>query len=333
MKQNFNFLLVLLGLSAFFSCKNDFDVNGEWKEIMVVYGLLNPGDSAHFIKINKTYLGKGDAYEMAAIPDSQNYKQDEITATLERLNSGGGVVETILLSYDTSMPKESGLFSNVPNVLFKTTTPIVYEEGGAYRLTINNIKTGKSVTSTTKIVGPISISSPNVAATMDMINNYDRKKNPFRVRWSPAKNAKVYQLIVRFFYEETDITSPGVTTEKSIDWVFGKRTSETSVVEEPIYGVDFFKFLGVMLPENSNLSRKALGVEFRFSVGGTDLYNYTEISQVSIGIVQEKPVYSNIEGGTGLFSSRSVQSTPRLKLSPATITALDTSEYTKNLGF
>jgi hypothetical protein len=38
---------VLLGLTLIFisSCDNEVDINADWKETIVVYGLINPNDS------------------------------------------------------------------------------------------------------------------------------------------------------------------------------------------------------------------------------------------------------------------------------------------------
>ncbi|MCC7244082.1 MAG: hypothetical protein IT269_00265, partial [Saprospiraceae bacterium] len=52
--QKLLFLPLLALLVA--SCSNDFDVAAPWKEIPVVYGLLSPQDTAHYIRIEKAFL-------------------------------------------------------------------------------------------------------------------------------------------------------------------------------------------------------------------------------------------------------------------------------------
>ena len=71
MKQTI--LLLLIITSIFTSCDDDFSINDKWKDITIVYGLLNNSDTAQYIKINKAFLGNGDVYEMAAVSDSIQY--------------------------------------------------------------------------------------------------------------------------------------------------------------------------------------------------------------------------------------------------------------------
>ena len=51
---------VLLGfaLILFSGCDNEVDINADWKETIVVYGLLNPNDSIQYIKVNKAFLNE-----------------------------------------------------------------------------------------------------------------------------------------------------------------------------------------------------------------------------------------------------------------------------------
>jgi len=50
--------IILLLFSVFFlSCETDFDVNAEWQDVTVVFGLLDPNNEDQLIKINKAFLG------------------------------------------------------------------------------------------------------------------------------------------------------------------------------------------------------------------------------------------------------------------------------------
>jgi len=72
LKNVFLLLFLLLILSA---CNDDFPINSEWKDITIVYGLLNASDTVQYIKINKAFLGEGDVYAMAREADSIQYSQ------------------------------------------------------------------------------------------------------------------------------------------------------------------------------------------------------------------------------------------------------------------
>ena len=71
-------LLVLITLASIVSCDNDLDIIAEWKDIPVVYGILNAQDSVHYVKLNKAFLGQGDVMSMAQEFDSLHYNQEEV---------------------------------------------------------------------------------------------------------------------------------------------------------------------------------------------------------------------------------------------------------------
>lgn len=71
MKKRYVFLFFLASLIA--ACSTDFNINAGWQEITVVYGLLNQKETTHYIKINKAFLGEGNALTMAQMEDSSSY--------------------------------------------------------------------------------------------------------------------------------------------------------------------------------------------------------------------------------------------------------------------
>jgi len=44
-------LLFIVGIGTT-SCENDFEINADWKETIIIYGLLDPMDSVQEIQIN-----------------------------------------------------------------------------------------------------------------------------------------------------------------------------------------------------------------------------------------------------------------------------------------
>ena len=69
-----------------------------------------------------------------------------------------------------------------------------------------------------------------------------------------------------------------------------------------------------------------------FEILDPDMYNYF-ISQNSIGLVQNRPIYSNIENGVGLVSSISQFSFQNLKFDNKSNDSLAFGQFTKNLNF
>ena len=105
------------------ACETDFEVNANWKEVTVVYGLLDQSQQQQYIKINKAYLGEGDALQMASVADSINYNPVDLVVKIYKVKDGTfGSVDTIgfVTLYDTILEKEEGLFSTDENIIYTT---------------------------------------------------------------------------------------------------------------------------------------------------------------------------------------------------------------------
>ena len=110
--RNFRLILLLLiSFPLFYSCDHTLNVNAPWKDITVVYGLLNQNDSIHYLKITKAFLGEGNALMFSKIPDSSNYP-DKLDVRVEgwEINSkyDSSLKQTILFDTTTITNKQEG---------------------------------------------------------------------------------------------------------------------------------------------------------------------------------------------------------------------------------
>ena len=78
-------IFLLVFSMVFMACETDFDVNANWKEVTVVYGLLDQSEQEQYIKINKAYLGEGDALQLATIADSVNYDPSDLEVKIYKV--------------------------------------------------------------------------------------------------------------------------------------------------------------------------------------------------------------------------------------------------------
>ena len=79
-------LIAIIGLVSLQSCKDDIEVTGDFIETAVVYGLLDQADSLHYVKVTRAFIGPGNAFEIAQIPDSNYFVS--VTGTVTELSSG-----------------------------------------------------------------------------------------------------------------------------------------------------------------------------------------------------------------------------------------------------
>jgi hypothetical protein len=330
-------LLILVGIAATISsCKNDLQVNAPWKETTVVYGLLSPTDTAQYIKINKAFLGPGNELSYAQIADSVNYP-NILNVTIQRFYNGVPYGPPVKLVRDSSIVKDTGIFANVPNILYKWSTPLgTIDVNSQYQLTIVNTQTGKTITGFTSIVGdiiaPISATIPWSTPYLPFTNHPD---NEVKVGWGTAPSGKIYDMLIRLYYLENGVP-------KTLDWNFGNQESLDTVGEvnsigdemsQDFQGDAFYMFVANELTDMPAGSRHIDSIKFIWSIGTLDLDTYIQVYTPSIGIVQEKPQYTDINGGIGIFSSRSTYTSQRCTLNTASNDTLINGTLTVSKGF
>ena len=93
------YTILCLPLAAlFFACSTDIDLYAKYEEKPIIYGLLDPNADTNFIKISRTFYVRGDAYQVAANPDSSNYPGKLDVRMIEYCN-GDSIREIV---FDTS---------------------------------------------------------------------------------------------------------------------------------------------------------------------------------------------------------------------------------------
>lgn len=304
--KRLSLLLALPFLLALNSCETDFDVTAGYKDITIVYGILSQNDTMHFLRINKAFLGDGNALEYAQNPDSSSYGTT-IDVTLEEVTETGS---SSLMTLDTLTlkQKDSGVFY-YPNHLVYSLKAILNPKS-TYNLKIRNKKNGNEVSSTTKLVQDFTVTKPG-SGTRTL--NFKRTSTAAqKFEWFSAVNGRLYQPVLVFYFKET--SSPGDTIIRSIEWPFsGKRSASLGGgdnMSTEYLNAEFYNICNAKIPytdaskEGSVLGRKADRVELVFTVVGDDLSTYLEVSEPATGVLMEKPEYSNITNGMGVFSAR-----------------------------
>lgn len=331
------FVLIALALiPVLYSCNNKLNVNANWKDTTVVYGLLSQNDDTAYLKITKAFLGPGNAMQYAKIPDSSTYPAN-LSVKIEAW-SGNNLVNTYTFDTLTIHTKQAG------DSIFYFPTQMVYychtghlDQSYTYRLKITHVKTGIVDSASTILVHSFAVDTPDpFLKEVDFIPG-----GYFRVNFEQAYGGKRYQLVIRFHYLETTGTG---TKPKTVDWlVFNDHeVSDPLDVKAPAIDESFLSdvFYTILKANIKTLradpsvnSRAAQYVDFIFSVASDDLNTYMNASAPSNSIIQERPAFSNISSGTGLFSSRYVNEIDTVRLGDGTITEFTTDTAFINRGF
>ncbi len=322
---------ILSGLLLVWGCSDEIDLTAPYREISAVYGFLNTNDSVQYIRVSKAFLGDGNVYVMAQQEDSINYG-NILNVKMERIRNNS-VVDSFQLTRIDTLPKDSGTFYYPGQVLYALDHPIL-DDGSKYRITVRNTVTGYVATSTTNIIPDIRVDVPS-PSDADFATRL-----PITYYYLPTQYSKIHDLVIVFRYRE--ISSSGLVSYHEVDIPFNEKINSSSLslpIEFQYYRPDFFITLGQTIPEDPTVIRRVdnlpngyKAVEYRFYCGSDDLYTYYQLTRPSDGIVQDRPLFTTVENGVGLFTSRLVHSEFR-NLSANTRAAFDTSAYTRNLNF
>jgi len=290
--------LLLLVTIFFSSCETDVDINAQWQETTIVYGLFNQQDDIHYLRINKAFLG-GNALQVAKIADSSSYS-GILEVKMEGLQ-GNQVVQTINYDTVTITNKDTGMFYNPYMLVYKATAAL--NPNLLYRLTIRNTQSGKEVSAQTRLIQNFSITKPPSGGKANFTRNFSTV-----MEWSNGINAKRYEAYLRFYYSEIP-AGTNDTIHKFMDWALGSRFAETTsgggTQSIDISNNGFYDFISNSIkPQQFNGKRLAGSVDFIVVAGGEEYDTYMRVNGPSYSLVQDRPEYTNIENGFGLLSSR-----------------------------
>ena len=192
-------------------------------------------------------------------------------------------------------------------------------------------------------------SFPGTTRKMDLFNTAGDFKD-YTLRFDVAERARQYEVWLRFHYREV---VQSVETEKFIEWKVSTfeldpniSDWQVSLSSESIYSrigseietePNVIRYIG--LAENHATDphpndNQSHDFDISIRLAGDELYEYIDINNPSNqGALQDKPVYTNINNGLGLFSSRSTVTFPGMYLSVSGGQQLITGTYTSGLGF
>ena len=315
----------LLLTPVFHNCSTDFEMNAENLNVPIAYCILNSADSFQYVRLQKTYLVDQAALETPPHPDSMIFP-GEVVISIERWQDGKPV-ETVLFQPVTDIPKDTGFFPTDNHILYRAKLKV--QPLQKYRIYIYIGDKEKVMYAETNTIGrltvvdPLDIPQRKISLTTG--TNYIS-------RWQPVQNAGIYQVALRFNYKET---KDGVTELRYFDWPQGytKPSSAIDFLSSEISGARFMHLLAENIPVDPGVVREVESFDFAILSGGMELRYYIESTAPSEGALLEKPVYSNITNGVGLFSTISRVDVTGLPASSVTIDSIAYSPFTRELNF
>ena len=312
----FGFFLYMLS-----SCSEKVKLVGNFEDTAVVYGLLDQADSLHYIKINRAFIGPGNALEIAQIADSSYFTNVDATIS-EYLN--GNLTRSWLLR-DTILDNKdpNGVFyAPEQKVYYFKTMPTGFN--GVIQTSTNPQMTSLNPQAIYKIDIVINNGAFSVSAETELVRgitsaaatqnfNFKFAINPGEytstgITVSSTGNSYVLNTQLKMaFYEWQDNTY----SEKSFFWNLGEADVLPS--SSKIFtanGETFYDLMKSNCTENSTITKRTFkGVTIKITGGAEELYNFIAVNKPSSGLAQSKPTYTNLTATNGkrvigIFSSR-----------------------------
>ncbi len=338
-----NFYIGLMAISAIFlgSCKNDLQVLAPGEEAVSVYGVINPNEPIQNIRINKVYLTDGDALAAGQDASQINYGPGELKVTLQRFMTGsttpttttyGNTTKKEIVLTETVVTTADGNF-NVNQRIWQTTDKLY--NSGKYKLTITNLSSGKEFTAQTLMIdsvksyngmpfifappgypvhcgagtnGYVAPVIPGTGTQQVAYIDYHVLTASPKIKFKSVPNAKLYRVTMRFHYIDSLLDGTGY--RNYVDMDFPSQIASTSVGGEPLEvsfnTIDFYTNIAKEIPKKtvgSIKNRTAHYMEYIIYACNENMNTFLLVNQPSNSIAQDKPNYTNINGGVGIFAS------------------------------
>ncbi|WP_373550292.1 DUF4249 family protein [Haliscomenobacter sp.] len=326
--MRFVWALLLLTCVA---CTTDFDLEGDFESLPVVYAFINKQDTAHYVRVERSFLtAGGDATQQALDPDNLYFPNAVVE--LEKLGTTQKFVLTRVDGNLEGYAREEGPFAKAPNYLYKIKANQLNLKGGEIlKVTVTPGEGLTPASAETSVLSDLqSLDRPASPVTMV---DYNRS---ITFAWNAPITARLFDLRLRIHYRES--TSSNTFVNKTLEWPVVKdleRADEELRVAYTITGEQFYKFLASNIDGTVNRRRVFDGFDVLITAGGKEMADFVRISRANLGITssQVSPKYSNVRDGVGVFSSRASLLRTGLQLSGPSSDSLRLGKFTKLLGF
>ena len=321
MKTTFPVIAILL--LAFSSCKVEFSPNAPWRDVPAVYCVLDPEEDTVWARVQRCYLGEDNLYNYASIADSNYYPEGDITVHLiawrgirgvnNSLQPTNQLVDRWQFTYTERDGKPEGYFPSGKQPVYYCVPGdrLMKDTACVFQLVVLNSATGDTLAqASTTMVGLLEkkISGRDTTEEVLLLPNHV-KGHEFgfiigcrgEIQWNTLPRGRMYQPIVTFYYEKKGDTLgfdiPGIVLKNERN---ASRLSTKALTQER-----FLSFVKRELAGNTDTLYNVNNVDITIAVCNEDLNAYiSSLDNRTTGGGQDYRVYSNVEGGVGVFGAR-----------------------------
>jgi len=367
------YVTAFIAVAIISGCATDVDLTGEYAETAVVYGLLdesdNPanGGNGHMIRIQKAFLGDASALDMALVSDSSYFPYEDLEVNLLEINDDDTtwyLLDTAMVNTKQTTNGSGVVFFGPQQRVYKADVNISGTPGPGvttkkYGLKIRNLKSGYEAYAdqTPLNLSPFQWRNPTtpLVPTLQALGLYSSVNNDYTdysVRFRLAGNVKNHEAWLRFHYR---VVSGTDTAFKTLEWRVNTFAQISTLGGEEytyqINGRSVLSFIGSNItPEsgktyllghrfNNIATGPGAGVgpvafDLILKMAGPELSALLDLNAPSnTSVVTEVPVYSNIDNGIGVFSSRNTKEFKDMYIKLDQVEEYKSGQFTGQIGF
>ena len=357
MKSRFSLIFTLfmaivlaVGISG---CDTDVDLMAPYKSTPVIIGILDYTVDTQFVRINRTFLGAGDATMYAQIKDSVEYNPAEVEAWLFKRRNGT-LQDSIELNYIVKPSRDPGVFYNQNVGFYYTDKPLFTAleiadikkgslAGTPVSMTydIKMVARGKTYTATTDFsdVAEASIIVPflnPIPVRVDMYREVSSTYNNIEFQYKTGSETARYLGVYRLNFDY--VLADGTTfTNQYIDYKLGAQDnadgSNGKKASFSFNAASWYEFIGNKLKAIPNIKQVRIhDIDFRLTGANKTLTKYLKAANP---VSEFTPVINTVTNfdndAIGIFGSRTVI-IRKTHLTEPSLKIMNQGEYTSAPG-
>lgn len=340
-KNNFIGIIIIL-VWVFQACETGFDPYIPSKPIPVVYGVINPDDSLYQIRLTRSFVGPGNAYDYSQIPDSLYFNSAEVY--LETYLPNKKLHESTELELVEIEPRSEGIFASQPNMVYQTDfhhlgiRPEQFiEQGLPYdadlhlRVIIPGYR--DTIIAQTRLKKPPRVVNPR--ANYQKVYFYGEV--PFQIEWTHTESDNYFELQVVMKYRE--VLADG-EREAQVDWVLsGIEYNEQTIPggTNNFYAYyfrpeTFYSQVRANIPYDPEVKGRVIkNLDFVILTSDKTIKDYNRVGEIADDY--HGASYSNVTNGLGVFTAYNTTGVYNLRLGYRELDSLAFGHYTRHLNF
>ena len=293
------------------SCKVEFSPNAEWRDVPVVYCVMDPEEDTVWVRVQRAFLSEDNMYQYTTVADSINYAEGQIAVHLLAWRNGQ-LLSRWNLTYTEVDGKPEGNFAGgiqpvfycVPGEALRNDTDCVFQ-----LVVLDSLSGDTMAQSRTSLVGfrpKVRMGNDSVEQVLISPSGSKGKEFGYRIgcrgeiKWYALPKGRRYQPILTFYYEKA-----GDTFAIRIPGTPRSDADNANILNSYSISQDrLLSYVKNALADNRDSLYTVNNVDITIAVCNEDLNAYLNAQNAIASLGTEAQPYTNIEGGLGVFASR-----------------------------